>query len=209
MYNTLMPSRFVVKHYSPKSYYHIYSRGLGGGDLFRDETDFVALTDILKRYLGRKQLRDPSRRAYKHYRDQIDLVAYCLMSNHLHLLLYQKDEKATIDFMRSLLTSYAMYFNLRHKHRGNIFHGRYRASNIKNKDDLTAVSRYIHLTPIDYGAYPHSSYSIFTGAQKADWLAPQHVLKVFKDGPSYSSYVGDYSDYKRSIDGLKPNLANR
>ncbi len=64
----------------------------------------------------------------------IHLLAYCLMPNHFHLLIHQKNERALDEFMQSFMTRYTQYFNKRYKRIGPIYQGRYKAAMIETDE---------------------------------------------------------------------------
>lgn len=90
------------------------------------------------------------------------LHAYCLMTNHIHLLLETKDHP-TAAIMKHMHAKYATYFNRRYELSGHLFQGRYGGSLIKDDAHFLQVSRYIHLNPVKAGLarrphhYPWSS----------------------------------------------------
>jgi hypothetical protein len=79
----------------------------------------------------------------------VSIGAYCLMSNHFHILVREILEGGTSLFMRKILTAYSMYFNTRFTRRGRLFESTYRARHIENDTHLKYVFSYIHLNPVD------------------------------------------------------------
>ncbi len=105
-----MPGKNRVKVYAPDSYYHIYNRGVNKRSIFLDNYDYSVFLNLLKRYLGKEQAKDKSGREYNNLYGDIELLAFCLMPNHFHLLLYQKDENAMSTLMHGVTTSYTIVF---------------------------------------------------------------------------------------------------
>lgn len=75
------------------------------------------------------------------------LHAYCLMTNHLHILLETGDVDISA-IMKRLLHGYAMYYNGRHSYRGHLFEGRYVSCLVEDDDYFVQIGRYIHLNPV-------------------------------------------------------------
>ncbi len=75
------------------------------------------------------------------------LHQYVLMANHFHLVLETPRGNCS-PFMQSLLTSYTVYFNLRHGRHGHLFDGRYKAKLVEGDEYLLGLSRYVHLNPV-------------------------------------------------------------
>lgn len=203
-----MPGRNIVKQYGAEQYYHAYSRGVAKQPIFLDEKDYDYFLSLLKRYLSFKPTLNPTHGFYPHYEGRVLLLAYCLMRNHIHLLLYQRDERAMIEFMRSLMTSYSMYFNRRYKRVGPVFQSRYRASLISRDDYLEHISRYIHLNPRDWEQYPYSSLRYYLGSASAEWISPDKILKIFPSREQYLEFVRDYIGYKEMLDEIHWDLAD-
>lgn len=204
-----MPGRNVLKIDVPDNYYHVYARGHSRRKVFRDDEDFQVFLNLLKRYLSINAVNDKSGRKYPHLRGQIELLAYCLMSNHFHLLIYQKNQGAMSQLMHGVITSYSVYYNKKYKCSGALFETRYRASRISTGEYLMHVSRYIHLNPGDWQAYPYSSIHAYFGIGHPEWLQEEKVIDLFGSTPVYADFLDDTDDYKDSLDEIKGELANR
>lgn len=115
----------------------------------------------------------------------VRIYLFCLMSNHLHLLV--ETPRGNLNcFMSSVLTGYTVYFNRRHKRHGHLMQGRYGAQLVDSDEHLIKLSRYIHLNPVQttpwrgrstneriraLRQYAWSSYTMYTGTAKPpDWL---------------------------------------
>lgn len=202
-----MPSRNILKHYTPDAYYHIYNRGVNKRRIFLEDYDYKVFLNLLKRYLDIKPHTDNKGREYEHLRGKVELLAYCLMPNHLHLLLYAHDQQSISRLLTGVMTSYSMYFNKKYQRVGPLFQGRFKASGITNDAYLQHISRYIHLNPKAYKKYPYSSYADYVGERQTAWLQSNRILELF-NRDSYEAFVADYEDYKEQLDEVKHSLAN-
>jgi putative transposase len=142
-----MPSRNVAKIDIPESYYHIYARGHSRQVIFRDDEDHRVFLNVFKRHLFKDEVTDNLGRPYVHLRGQIELLCYCLMPNHFHLLVYQAEQGAMQRLMRSVMTTYSRYFNKKYDSSGSLFESRYKGSRISSVPYLMHISRYIHVNP--------------------------------------------------------------
>lgn len=128
-------------------------RGIRRSEIFLDEFDNEMFKEILRGELNRHGCR---------------LHAYCLMTNHFHLLV-ETDEEEVGKFMKALAGKYAMYFNHRYSYKGHVFEGRYRSSLVETDRYFLQTSRYIHLNPVKARMvanpedYPWSSYRTMLG----------------------------------------------
>lgn len=191
----------------PESYYHVYNRGLNKREIFKDAYDYTVFLNLLKRYLDDELYKDKSGRNYDKLNDQLELLAFCLMKNHYHLLLYQKNPDSMTKLMRRIATSYTTYFNKRYKRTGTLLQERFKASRITSDEYLQHISRYIHLNPKEYREWEFSSLPYYLGHKKADWLRPKKILCLF-DGGEYPQFVSDYEENKKVLEEIKHELAN-
>ena len=232
-HHTFMPSQYQIKTYTENGYYHVYNRGVEKRDIFVDDQDYRVFLSFLKSYLSPEILgvkpyhpieeatgsRPVRIRPLKTFFGEVSLLAYCLMPNHFHLLLWQSSMDGMTRFMQSFCTSYSMYFNKKYKRVGTLFQGPYKAVSVYDDIYLLHLTRYIHLNPLEFevtgscpvkvSEYPYSSYSYYLGKKQAEWLHPQPVLDFFRtnkrtslrDFLSYESFVEDFADDSRLIVG--------
>ncbi len=153
-----MPSKNVIKRYESGAYYHVYNRGVDKCVIFREEKDYKTFLSFLKIYLTPQgeSLKKPPSRILKNYFEEIELLCYCLMPNHFHILIKQNSERAIDHFLRSLSTKYVRYFNTRYKRIGPLFQGPYKAVNITSEYQFIYLSKYIHRNPLSLSPYKDS-----------------------------------------------------
>ena len=128
-------------------YMHIIVRGNGKQILFEDTTDREKYLYLLKKYAEETE---------------ISILAYCLMENHVHLLIQDPDRKCSV-FMKKIDLSYARYYNGKYERIGHLFQDRYRSEIVTNDVYLLSAFRYILNNPEKAGicraeSYPWSSY---------------------------------------------------
>lgn len=207
-YNRVMPSKNTIKEQVPESYYHVYARGANRQKIFVEAADYKYFLELFSRYLSRKQAISQTGEPYPHYRNRVRLLAYCLMSNHLHLLIYQVDIPYLEKFMRSLMTSYSRYFNLKYKRTGPLFEDRYKAVRTGDDSYLMHITRYIHLNPQRWRNYRYSSLGYYCRGAAPDWLSTNPILKLFKSRSDYMTFVADYEEQRNLLGEFKNQLAN-
>lgn len=196
------------KIYISDGYYHIYGRGRAKSDIFKDEEDYSVFLNLFKRYLSKQPVKDSKGREYPWLYNDIELLAYCLMPNHFHALVYQYQPQATTSLFKPLITTYGMYFNKKYKSSGQILESRFKASLIGNDAYLTHISRYIHLNPRNYNKWKFSSLPYYLGARSAEWLKPERIINLFNDREDYKKFVDHYVDHQKMLDEIKSELAN-
>lgn len=205
-----MPSRNILKHYAPDTTYHVYSRGVNKQPIFLDDQDYTYFLSLFKRYLTPKSQRKTNHLRYTVFTGQVELLAYCLMKNHYHLLIHQYgDTEAITMLMRRINTSYSMYFNQKYNRVGPVFQSRYLASPISSEPYLWHISRYIHLNPKQWRSYQYSSIRYYLDNVRAAWLNPSRVLDLIGGPTKYQAFVADYEDYKAVLDDVHDELAHQ
>lgn len=204
-----MPSRNVTKIDVPESYYHIYARGASKRVIFLEKSDYLYFEKLLARYLSKKPATSKEGVQYPHLAGRIELLSYCLMENHFHLLVYQIEAGAMTKLMRSLMTSYSRYFNLKYRQSGSLFESRYKASKIDEQSYLEHISRYIHLNPRSWRKYQYSSLRYYRDNNPPEWLMPQKIMTMFNSPESYMNFVADYEENRQMLSELKHELADQ
>lgn len=120
-----MPQKNSIKIYVENSYYHVYNRGVEKRKIFLDDQDYKVFLKYLKESLTEPPPPEKIEKTFtlqgasfkgiprmpKNYYQRVDLIAYCLMPNHFHLLIRQSEKRLLESFMRSVSTRYSMYFN--------------------------------------------------------------------------------------------------
>ena len=131
--------------------YHIVLRGINKQTVFFDDEDKEVFLNRLK------LLKEKSK---------FEIYAFCLMGNHIHLLIKEKEVSIGRIFMM-LLSSYVLWYNRKYKRIGNLFQDRYRSEGIKDDAHLLCAVRYIHQNPVKAGLvkdieeYAWSSHSAY------------------------------------------------
>ena len=204
----LMASKNTIRQFDTDAYYHIYNRGVEKRSIFQDDTDYVYFLHLLERHLGNEVQKDRKGRLYIQY-ESLELLAFCLMPNHFHLFMYQKDDPAEFTrLLRSVCTAYTMYFNRKYERVGHLFQDRFKAVRIDSDEYLQHISRYIHLNPPKPFEYKWSSLNYYVGNKRAEWIRPDRVLEIFKDRDDYMQFVQDYEEQKIFLDEIKHSLAD-
>lgn len=204
-----MPAKNVNKTLSPNQYYHVYNRGVAKQKIFIDESDKKYFLRLLDRYLNSANDQvDGAGITYKKFDKDLELLCYCLMGNHFHMMFYLgNDMTAMTEFMRRIGTAYTMYFNLKYKRVGPLFQGTYKASHITSDSYLLHISRYIHMNPSRYMTYRYSSLRSYLDGVNPAFLKVEKIHALFKRG-TYASFLKEYVGAKRVLDDIKSSLAN-
>ena len=202
---------------APGEFYHIYNRGTDKRKVFLNPADykrFIALlylcnsTDPVRMDMRRKFLNQ----IFKTKRSEtlVDIGSYCLMPNHFHLLIREKNENGISLFMQKLTTAYTMYFNKKYERNGSLFQGTFKVRHIDTDNYLKYLFAYIHLNPLKLiepawkergninvtkakkylSAYEHSSYLSYIDKNREE-----NVLLSKSDFPEYFSNKKEFEDF--------------
>jgi len=146
----------VAREKSSTGIYHVMLRGINHQIIFEDDEDCQNYLETLKTY------QDKS--GYIIY-------AYCLMSNHIHLLVKEETEELSNAFKR-IGASYVYWYNWKYGRRGHLFQDRFKSEAVENDSYLLTVIRYIHQNPLkagivkDIADYRWSSYGEYVGESR-------------------------------------------
>ena len=139
---------------SASGIYHVMSRGINKQQIFEDEEDYLLLLECLRLY-----------------KDELDfkLYAYCIMSNHYHLLLAPKEEDDLARILKKVGTRFVNRYNWKYRRSGHLFQDRFKSEPVESDAYFLTVLRYIHLNPVkakmspDPSNYQYSSYGAYLG----------------------------------------------
>ena len=140
--------------FSANEFYHLYNRGTEKRLIFTKPGDYGRFLALLHVCNQRKRievnLRGPTSEVFGSHGNAtlVDVVAYCLMPNHFHLLIREKAPGNISKFVQKVSTGYTMYFNKRYERTGVLFQGKFKATHVDNDRYLKHVVSYIHLNPI-------------------------------------------------------------
>ncbi|MDA2922084.1 transposase, partial [Patescibacteria group bacterium AH-259-L07] len=138
-------------------FYHVYNRGVEKRDIFMNEKDYIRFihdlfefnnTEYAHKFLENTKIGSSTPEYSPEY-CLVNMICFCLMPNHYHLILEQLIDSGIPRFMHKLSTGYTNSFNLKYDRVGSLFQGRYKAIHIDKENYLLHLSRYIHLNPIE------------------------------------------------------------
>ena len=202
--------------FAPREYYHLYNRGTDKRNIFSLKNDYERFTSLL--YLCNSeqavhiQMQGQNLNTIFKLNSNkgdclVEICAYCLMPNHFHLLVREKEDKGISRFMQKLTTGYTMYFNKRHDRNGSLFQGTFKSRHVSEDRYLSYLISFIHLNPIKIlepnwkntgipdrakankflENYPWSSYQAYFGIKR-----PENVLLETKALPEYAENFRDF-----------------
>ncbi len=211
--------------FAPEEFYHVYNRGTEKRKIFMARNDygrFLALmylanqeepTELKLQGRTLERIRKPRKG-----KQLVDIVTYCLMPNHFHLLIREIEEGGISKFMQKLTTGYTMYFNKRNERNGSLFQGRFKATHVADDRYLRYLISYIHLNPIKLiepkwketgitnkvlaerylETYTPSSYLDYLGKKRLEGmvLSREALPEYFSSCADFKIFVAEWLTYK-------------
>lgn len=173
-------------------YYHIFNRGINSSIIFQNADNMSYFLSLIE----------------KHLTNKVDLIAYCLMNNHFHLVvkIISEESIATQSFS-NLFNAYAKAFNKQQGRTGSLFERPYKRIKVKDEEYLKNLILYVHKNPKNHGViksfkdYKFSSYGSYISKTNLS-KQQQYVLSLFEDIDNFK-YVhnADLSGFK-NLTGL-------
>ena len=204
--------------------YHVFNRSVAKQPIFISQKDYQRSVEVIDFYRHKdlpmrfsyyNRLAIPQKqkliKIIAETSSIVEILAFCLMPNHVHFLLKSLTDHGIIHFMSNFQNSYAKYFNTRHQRTGTLFQPMFKAVRIESEEQLIHVNRYIHLNPVtsyilktieELESYPWSSYPEYLGITSG-FTSIALILGLFKNTSSYRKFTADQVNYQRQLSKIK------
>ena len=204
--------------------YHVFNRSIASQSIFIDRRDYKRILDLINYYrfkkpplrfshynrLPKEQKADYEKSFMINQNPMLEILAYCIMPNHVHFLLRPKIDNSISDFMRNLQNGYSKYFNTKRERTGSLFQFMFKAVRIETDEQLVHVSRYIHLNPVtsyilkveNLEQYKWSSFKDYVFDMNS-FVSKEMILGRFKSPQKYKKFVFDQAEYQRELNKIK------
>ncbi len=201
--------------------YHVYSKSIAGYKIFNIKNDFYRMIELFKYYriknTGVKfskflEIKNMEIFNEKHFSSKdllVQIIAYCIMPTHIHLVLMQLQDNGIPVFMGNILNSYSKFFNIKASRKGPLWESRYKNVLVETDEQLMHLSRYVHLNPVTAGLVENSkdwSYSSFkeylNEVKDEEKICDFDSIMEFK-GINYKYFVDSQKNYQRELSKLK------
>jgi len=183
--------------FAPDCYYHLYNRGANRTSIFLDDDDYQSFLTRLTKYTALHGTQ---------------IVAYCLMPNHFHLLALQCTEASSGLAVQLTCNGYAQHFNRRHQHSGTLFQGRFQRILVDSDEYLRLLCRYIHLNPVKDGfalrpeLWPYSNYAEWIGVRHTSVVDRAWIDSLFGSPSAYRDFVAAWPQRQQMPSPLRDYL---
>lgn len=205
--------------------YHVFNRGVDRRSVFLTNWEYSRVIETIKYYRFSdlpfrlsKLLNLPQAQRIKLLSDiqsdnekLVEIISFCIMPNHFHLMLKQLKEGGISKFISNLTNSYTKYFNTKHERVGPLFEGIFKAVIVETDEQLIHLSRYIHLNPVssfiiqekDLENYPWSSLPEYLGKSEENFCKKETVMDLFKNIKDYKKFIMDQISYAKELEKIK------
>jgi REP element-mobilizing transposase RayT len=159
------------------SFYHLYNCGNNKENIFIEEQNYMYFLKLSKKHLSKT----------------LDILAYCLLKNHFHLLIKTKENSTTKELSQSfsnLFNAHSKSINKKYGRSGSLFKDRFLRIKLDNEAYLKNLILYIHLNPThhefvnDFRFYKHSSFNSIV-SNKPTSLLREYVLSIFENRQNF------------------------
>jgi len=205
--------------------YHVLNKSIAGYNIFPSDEHYEHIIQIIRFFSAGEELPRFSRfisqaknqgKRFEEYLDEqtnsrrpVDIIAYCIMPTHFHLLVRQVEDDGVSNFIGNVSGSYARGFNAWQKRRGFLWEGRFKNVPVRTDEQLLHLTRYIHLNPVTAGIvekpeqWKYSSYKEYIEPKSVDYPLCKYG-DLFDMSPSdYQIFVEDQKDYQRELSKLR------
>ncbi|TAE61395.1 MAG: transposase [Nostocales cyanobacterium] len=164
------------------NFYHIYNRGNNHQSIFFERENYIYFLRLIKQHI---------------ISNGIDMIAYCLMPNHYHFLVYLNNDNLS-DSMKSLSLAYTKAVNKRFNRSGVLFQGRFQSILVSNTEYLINLCQYIHLNPVKAGIveqpgeWEFSSYLEYAGLRPGKLPKIEYIKHIVNDESIYQQFLTDH-----------------
>ena len=171
-------------HYPPENYYHIYNRGADGKRIFCQRENYRYFPRLLRFHLSHAAA---------------ELIAFCLMPNHYHLVVYLTREINFSNTLRAFTTAYVRSINNWYGRMGYLYQGTTQSKIVGEEEYLVHLCRYVHLNPVVSGLV--ASPEVWEFSDYREWISETQSVQsslvtkrgaYFRSGEEYRNFVEAY-----------------
>ncbi len=201
--------------------YHIFSKSIYGFKVFRRNEEYERMADLFRYYkktnlrlkfsafLKIKGQKDFHQGCLVERGDLVEIIAYCIMPTHIHLILKQVKERGVSIFMSRILNSYTRYFNIKINRKGPLWESRFKNVILENDEQMMHLTRYVHLNPVTANLvnkpeqWKFSSYKEFLGEMKDRERICNFSSLINIGSTNYREFTESRIDYQRELARIK------
>lgn len=205
--------------------YHVFNRSISEYVIFNDKNEYERMLQLFRyyqienclRFSDFLELKIVTNKGFKNsldiiFKDKdrlVQIIAWCLMPTHFHLVLKQLKENGITDYLRKILESYSSYFNAKHKRKGPLWESKFKNVLVDNDEQLNHLVRYLHLNPTTANLvkkpedWLYSSYREYLGNVTDSQKMCQFDDLLDIKPTLYRKFVNDQTSYQQELGRMK------
>lgn len=167
----------------PKGFFHIMSQGIEKNKIFKTNKEKEKYIELMEKYLKDYDIR---------------IIAYCVMTNHVHILIYTNDVLEISKYMKVLNSSYGTFYNKINDRVGFVYRNRFQSQYIYDNSYLKNCIKYIHMNPVkanivkEESDYKYSSYNNYIDDKQNSIISKQKIIEIFQK----EEYINEFKELK-------------
>ncbi|MFH1836713.1 MAG: transposase [Candidatus Omnitrophota bacterium] len=206
--------------------YHVYNKSIAGFEIFKNPLEYERMLRCIIFYnllrqpckffmfekMIKKSLKDitPLINIYSASK-KVDIIAFCLMPTHIHLILKQLSENGISDFLSLIQQSHSQYFNKKYERKGPLWEGRFKNVLIETDEQFLHTTRYIHLNPTSDNLvkkpedWKYSSYKAYLDPSicKDNPILYSNDKYLEIDPSDYVDFINERIEYQKILNRIK------
>jgi len=204
-----------------EQYYHVLNRSIAKYQIFNNTEDYSRIIELIDLYRFAEfpckyskflSFCPTHRRAIidnltKKSDQLVDIIAYCIMPTHIHLILKQLKDNGITKYMSKILDSYSRYFNIHHDRKGPLWESHFNSILVGSDEQMLHLTRYIHLNAVSAGLvkkpqqWHFSSYNEYLGKTRHRLCRFDEIMDI--DPEKYRKFVLDRISYQKELSRIK------
>ena len=191
-----MPNQNISKVNITDNYYHVYTLDNSDQQIFLEESDYWFFFSIVEKFLSKVDPPNQLSNINHNQNGLVEVLVYCMMPNHFHLILYHNNLGAIKKLMNGILKSYGRYFNEKYNNKSQLFSSSFIISRILTDECLLNISRHVHLNPVNWIDYPYSSLRAYLYDDAPCWINKKRISKLYGSTFEYFTFLKDNQSKK-------------
>lgn len=201
--------------------YHVLTKSIAQFVIFNNDDESLRVLEVILYYQREKpeikfskfikleeDIRFNKKNLLSKKEKLVEIIAYCIMPTHIHLILKQQIQNGISKFMNNILNSYTRYFNIKHKRKGPLWEARFKNILVETDEYLLHLTRYIHLNPVTGHLvnkpenWIRSSYNEYLSKSDNNKICKYKDILNIRP-VSYKKFVKDRVSYQRGLAKIK------
>ncbi|MFT5206397.1 MAG: putative transposase [Candidatus Omnitrophota bacterium] len=200
--------------------YHVFNKSIAGFTIFNVDREYERFKQMLlffsvdqkhskfshfqsSKFVDKSGFYKAFRETFVDYEVRVEIIAYCIMPTHFHLMLKQVKGDGISRFVGNLQNSYTRYFNETRRRKGPLWVGRFKNVLVETDEQLLHLTRYLHLNPVkanlcrNASTWDYSSFQEYIGKDSEANLCT-YASYLDEAGEGYKDFVDEYSNEQKA-----------